>query len=74
MASAAIARLRALLESSDGDAAESFVALERALAGVCDKSRLSALSAAISEFDFAGARKKLDEIAKEYGANWELSQ
>jgi hypothetical protein len=35
---------------------------------------LSALSAAISEFDFDDARKKLDEIAKEYGANWELSK
>jgi two-component system, sensor histidine kinase and response regulator len=69
--SVAIARLQALLESSDGDAAESFVALEGTLAGICDKPRLSALSAAISEFDFDGARKKLDEIAKEYGANWE---
>lgn len=72
-ASAAIARLRALIESSDGDAAESFVGPEGSLAGICDKPRLSALSAAISQFDFDGARKKLDEIAKEYGANWELS-
>jgi HPt (histidine-containing phosphotransfer) domain-containing protein len=72
--SAAIARLRALIESSDGDAAESFVALEGSLAGICDKPRLAALSAAISEFDFDGARKMLDEIAKEYGANWELSK
>jgi hypothetical protein len=71
---AAIARLRALLESSDGDAAESFVELEGTLAGVCDKPRLAALSAAISEFDFVGARKTLDEIAKEYGANWEWPQ
>jgi two-component system, sensor histidine kinase and response regulator len=71
VASAAIARLRAL---SDGDAVESFVALEGSLAGICDKPRLSALSAANSEFDFDGARKKLDEIAKEYGANWELSK
>jgi PAS domain S-box-containing protein len=70
-ASAAIARLRALLESSDGDAAEAFLALEDVLAGICDKPRLSALSAAISEFDFDGARKKLDEIEKEYGANGE---
>ena len=72
--SAAIARLRTLIESCDGDAAESFVALEGTLAGICDKPRLSALSAAINEFDFDGARKKLEEIAKEYGANWELSK
>ena len=72
--SEAITYLRALLESSDGDAAESFVTLEGILAGICDKPRLSALSAAISEFDFDGARKKLDEIAKEYGANWEQSK
>jgi two-component system sensor histidine kinase/response regulator len=73
-ASAAIAQLRALIESSDGDAAESFAVLEASLAGICDEPRLSALGAAISEFDFDAARKKLDEIAKEYGANWELSQ
>jgi two-component system, sensor histidine kinase and response regulator len=73
-ASAAIAQLRALIESSDGDAAESFAVLQGSLAGICDKPRLSALGAAISEFDFDGARKKLDEIAKEYGANWELSK
>jgi HPt (histidine-containing phosphotransfer) domain-containing protein len=66
-ASAAIARLRTLLESSDSDAAEAFLALEGALAGTCDEPRLSALSAAISEFDFDVAGMKLDEIAKEYG-------
>jgi CheY-like chemotaxis protein len=68
-ASAAIAHLRALLESSDGDAADAFLVLEGALAGTCDKPRLSALGAAISEFDFERARMKLDEIAREYGAN-----
>ena len=70
-ASAAIARLRALLESNDGDAREAFLALEGGLAGICDKPRLSALDAAISEFDFGGALSKLDEITNEYGANWE---
>jgi hypothetical protein len=69
-ASAAIARLRALLESSDGDAAEAFLVLEGVLAGICDKPRLSALDAAISECDFGGALSKLDEITNEYGANW----
>ena len=65
-ASAAIAHVRALLESGDCDAAEAFLALEGALAGNFDQPRLDALSAAISQFDFDGALLKLDEIAKEY--------
>jgi hypothetical protein len=64
--------LRALIDSSDGESAEAFVALEGALAGLCDNARLSALGAAINEFDFDGARRTLDEIAKEFGENWEL--
>jgi PAS domain S-box-containing protein len=63
-ASAAIAHLRALLESSDGDAAEAFVALEGVLTGNYDKLRVNALRAAINEFDFEGALLKLAEIAK----------
>jgi CheY-like chemotaxis protein len=70
-AAAAVAQLRALLEASDGDALEAFLAVEHILAGAVDKSRLDALGAAVSEFDFDGARKTLDEIAKEYGVNWE---
>ncbi len=70
-ASAAVAHLRALLESSDADAEEAFHTLEDALGAICDKSRLSAFGAAISEFDFDTARMKLDEITKEYSANWE---
>jgi two-component system, sensor histidine kinase and response regulator len=69
--SAAIAHLRLLLESSDGDAAEAFLALASALAGTFDESRLQALSAAINEFDFDGALSMLDEIAKECSASWE---
>jgi CheY-like chemotaxis protein len=69
-AAAAVARLRALLESSDADAAEAFHTLENALGDICDKSRLSAFSAAIGEFDFDAARIQLDEITKEYSANW----
>jgi two-component system sensor histidine kinase/response regulator len=67
--SAAIARLRELLESSDADADEAFRALETALAGTCDPARLSALGVTISAFDFDAARTKLDEIAREYRAN-----
>jgi PAS domain S-box-containing protein len=68
-ASAAIAHLRALIESSDADTTEAFHILECALRGICDKARLSALGAAIGEFDFDAARLRLDEIAREYGAN-----
>jgi hypothetical protein len=64
--SAAIAHVRALLRSSDCDAAEAFLVLETALAGSFDQPRLDALSAAIREFDFDGALLKLDEIAKEH--------
>jgi PAS domain S-box-containing protein len=70
-AAAAIAHLRTLLESNDGDAAEAFLALEEALEGICDETRLDVLQAAIREFDFDGALLRLNEIAKEYGADWE---
>ena len=70
-ASAAIAHLRALLESRDGDAAEAFVALEGVLTGNYDKLRLNALRTAINEFDFEGALLKLAEIAKDYGVSRE---
>jgi PAS domain S-box-containing protein len=63
---AAVAQLWALLEASDGDAAEAFLAVERILAGTVDKLRLDTLNAAISEFDFDGARMKLDEIRKQF--------
>jgi CheY-like chemotaxis protein/HPt (histidine-containing phosphotransfer) domain-containing protein len=71
---AAIAHLRALLESNDGDAPEAFLALKGALAGTFDQRRLDAVSAAISEFDFDGALSKLDESEKEYRADWEQSK
>jgi len=70
-ASAAIARLEVLLKSSDGDAADAFLTVENILAGTLDKSRLDALSAAISEFDFDGALLKLNEITKEFDADRE---
>jgi len=71
-AAVAIAQLRSLLETNDGDAVELFPAVDRLLAGTVDKSRLDALREAINEFDFDGAWKKLTEIAKEYGGRWEL--
>jgi signal transduction histidine kinase/DNA-binding response OmpR family regulator/HPt (histidine-containing phosphotransfer) domain-containing protein len=64
MAAAAIARLRALLEASDGDAEESFRSLQDAVAGVVEKPYLDGLSASINDFDFDAALVKLDEIAE----------
>jgi hypothetical protein len=63
-ASAAIRRLRVLLASCDGDAAEVFLAVEKVLAGAVAKSRVDALGTAISEFDFETALTELDKIAE----------
>ena len=73
-ASEALAHLRTLLESSDGDAVEAFRTLENALAGTCDEQRLRGLRTAISEFEFDNALSQLDEIAKECGVNWEQAK
>jgi signal transduction histidine kinase/DNA-binding response OmpR family regulator/HPt (histidine-containing phosphotransfer) domain-containing protein len=70
-ATAAIARLRALLEASDGDAEESFRSLKDAVAGVVGKRYLDGLSASIDDFDFDAALVKLDEIAERCARNGE---
>ena len=59
----AIARLRALLEASDGDVEESFRGLQEALAGAIEKPDLDGLSASINDFDFDVALAQLDAIA-----------
>ena len=64
-ASLAIGRLRFLLESSDADATEAFLAVETTLAGTIAKSRLDALSTTIGEFDFETALKSLNAIAED---------
>jgi two-component system, sensor histidine kinase and response regulator len=64
-ASAAIGRLRFLLERSDGDTNEALAAVERMLAGTVARSRLDALNAAINEFDFEAALNRLDAIAED---------
>jgi hypothetical protein len=63
-AAVAIAQLRSLLETNDGDAVELFPAVDRLLAGTVEKSRLDALREAINEFDLDGAWKKLTEITR----------
>jgi signal transduction histidine kinase/DNA-binding response OmpR family regulator/HPt (histidine-containing phosphotransfer) domain-containing protein len=70
-ASREVVRLRSLLQASDGESEEAFRSLQSILAGEVDKPRLEALGADISEFDFAGALLKLDNIAKEYGLDRE---
>jgi two-component system sensor histidine kinase/response regulator len=65
-AATAAARLRELLDASDGDAAEAFSALTDATAEVVDKPRLDALGAAINNFDFESALQKLGEIERLY--------
>jgi PAS domain S-box-containing protein len=59
----AIARLKILLEVSDGEADESFRSLQEALAGAIEKPYLDSLNASINDFDFGAALVKLDEIA-----------
>jgi len=66
-ASAAAARLRSLLEASDGDAGEAFGKLQDAFAGQVEHARLSALGDAIRDFEFESALVKLDEIVRELG-------
>jgi PAS domain S-box-containing protein len=61
-ASAAIARLRALLESGDTDAVDAFPAVEQILEDTLERSRLDVLGTAIREFDCEQALLRLDEI------------
>jgi two-component system, sensor histidine kinase and response regulator len=68
-ASRDVERLRSQLEASDGDSEETFRALQSLLAGQVPKEQLNALAAEISEFDFAGALSKLDDIARKYDLN-----
>jgi two-component system, sensor histidine kinase and response regulator len=63
-ASSAIARLRDLLESCDGNATESFSAVQKSLAGIVATSQLDALYTSINEFDFEKALIKLEELAE----------
>jgi HPt (histidine-containing phosphotransfer) domain-containing protein len=66
-----ITRLRSQLKASDGAAEETFRALQSVLTGQVEKTRLDALGADISDFDFAGALSKLDDMAKEHNLNRE---
>jgi len=60
-----VARLRSLLEASDGDSEEAFRALQGVLSGHVEGAQLDALGSDISEFEFSGALRKLNAIDRE---------
>jgi signal transduction histidine kinase/CheY-like chemotaxis protein len=62
-AAAAIARLKTLIEASDGEAVDAVHQLADRLGGSVDPQRIANLGAAIRDFDFAKAAMVLDEIA-----------
>jgi two-component system, sensor histidine kinase and response regulator len=64
VASAAIDRLKSLLDTNDGSADEAFRSLQDAVAGVVDRPHLDDLNASISDFDFEAALVKLHGIAE----------
>ena len=68
-ASAALARLKVLLEANDGDAGEAFLALQKAIGGRVEHSLIEALGVAVSEFEFETASMKLEQIARELNVN-----
>jgi HPt (histidine-containing phosphotransfer) domain-containing protein len=71
VATAALTRLRALLEASDGDAAEAVAGLSDVVGGRVGAGRLEALRSAVGDFDFEGALAQLDELARECGLKQE---
>jgi HPt (histidine-containing phosphotransfer) domain-containing protein len=73
-ASAALARLRALIEASDGDAADAFAAVEDALGGAVNQQQLDAVRNALGDFDFDKALSALAEIAHRCGFSSEQSE
>jgi HPt (histidine-containing phosphotransfer) domain-containing protein len=62
-AAAAIERLKALLEASDGDAEVAYSTLHDAFSGHVQKALLDDVGTAIGDFDFERALTKLDEVA-----------
>ena len=65
-ASREIGHLRSQLEASSGDSEETFRTVQSVLTGHVEKSQLNALSADISDFNFAEALLKLDDIVREH--------
>src|SRR5215472_8040435 len=67
--SAAVARLRELLEASNAGSLKAYANLAETLPGTVDPSRLQELCSAIQTFNFETALLILNEIADQYGAN-----
>ncbi|HTS65750.1 MAG TPA: Hpt domain-containing protein, partial [Candidatus Acidoferrales bacterium] len=59
----AMANLKKLIDANDGGATDAFPALESALAGTIDRTKLDALRQALDDFDFDAAGATLAEIA-----------
>jgi CheY-like chemotaxis protein len=62
-----IARLRELLEASDGSASDAIAGLEQALGDRAGSAQLDSLRSAIGDFDFDGALTRLAGIAEACG-------
>jgi len=63
VAGRAVRRLMSLIEANDGDSSDAVQEVATALAGKVDPVRMDALRDAVNDFDFAGARTKLTQIA-----------
>jgi PAS domain S-box-containing protein len=61
---ALVARLKAMLEASDADAADAYHKLAEILRDAVDATQLDALGSAVNGFDYEAALLELDEIAK----------
>jgi hypothetical protein len=70
-ASNEIKLLRSQLEASGGESEETFRTVQSVLMGQVEKARLDALGADISDFDFAGALSKLDDIVRDHSLTQE---
>jgi two-component system, sensor histidine kinase and response regulator len=70
-ASAAVARLRAMIEANDGDAADAFPEVEEALSAIIDKPQLDALRDALGDFDFERALSTLAKVTRQCGLSKE---
>jgi two-component system sensor histidine kinase/response regulator len=70
-ASHEISLLRSQLEASGGESEETFRIVQSVLKGHVEKARLDALGADISDFDFAGALSKLDDIVRDHSLTQE---
>ena len=63
-AAAAIARLKALIDTNDGDAADAADVVVEAFSGIADRERIAALRAAVDDFDFERAALELQKLSK----------